>query len=113
MGVGNGVIVALARNSASSIQIIRSINGGVSWTNDQTVNTAVTPPSISPMSPPVWSAVDGLWYVAVCQAVTRATQIFSSPDAITWTQASLLSSNDCCFFQFICIGSLLMIQSYA
>lgn len=111
IGAGNGLVVVVFRDTATNqFRTARSANGGVTWTNDQAIviNAGITFSASIPPTRPVFSAADGLWYVAVSQGSPRKTQVFSSPDAITWTSASTLLVNDCRFVGMQCLGSLLV-----
>lgn len=110
MGVGNGLLVAVAPATGTTFRTIRSSNGGVTWTNDQVITTpsgTITTLTTRPM--PVWSATDALWYVALNTGISpRKTFVYSSPDAITWTLAASLIANDCCFVSVQTIGSIVI-----
>lgn len=110
MGAGGGILVATYVLSSTQVRTMRSANGGVTWTNDQsiTVNGGITIPASVSTTRPCWSATDGLWYFAIGQASTRKTQIFSSPDGITWTSAAVLLTNDVHLIGMQCVGSLLV-----
>ena len=115
MGVGNGVIVACFIQTAAAFRTMRSLDGGITWANDQqiTVDAGITLSGASVGFPnitrPLWSAADGLWYIAVNQLSGSAkSQVFSSPDAITWTSVATLLTNDVAINALQCIGSLLV-----
>lgn len=113
IGVGGGLIVAayLTAGVASQFRTIRSSNGGVTWTNDQVVacNAGISlAGGSSSITRPVWSSTDSLWYIACHQLSPRKTQVFSSPDGITWTTAATLLTNDCNFAGLQVLGSLLV-----
>lgn len=109
LGVGNGLIVAAFIDSASTFRTMRSADGGVTWTNDQQITPAF---SGGVTTAPIWSATDQLWYIAYSTTSgTRKTQVYSSPDAITWTSVVSLTANDVRFVSgagLACVGSLLM-----
>lgn len=111
LGVGNGILVAASRDTASLLRTMRSADGGVTWTNDQTVavNAGITMVDANgTVTRPAWSSTDALWYIAVNQTATRKTQVFSSPDGITWASAATLLANDCAFLELVVLGSLLV-----
>jgi hypothetical protein len=112
LGYGNGIIVASYTNAVTSqFRTARSTDGGITWTNDQAIvqNAGISIATGFPTTRPVWSATDALWYVAVYQqTVSRKTQIFSSPDGITWSVAATLLGGDCRFLNIQVIGSLLV-----
>lgn len=113
IGAGNGILVAtMVNQTTTQFRTMRSADGGVTWTNDQAiVQNAGISLSIAGgcfTTRPAWSATDQLWYVAVGQTGTRKTQVFSSPDGITWTSAAALLSNDCNFTNIVALDSLLV-----
>lgn len=115
LGAGNGILVAAFRDSSTTFRTMRSANGGITWTNDQaiTVNAGITLPDANgTITRPFWSATDLLWYVACNQTATRKSQVFSSPDGITWTSAAYLGSNDAAFVEVVGLGSLLVATNY-
>lgn len=115
IGVGGGVIVAAFVDTTSTFRTMRSATGGVSWTNDQQLTPAgitLVPTATTAVgggiSKPVWSAVDSLWYITAFQTSTRKTQVYSSPDAITWTNCASLTANDVALVGTAPLGTLLV-----
>lgn len=116
VGAGNGLVVAAFTSivgAAGTFRTMRSADGGATWSNDQAivVNAGINiAGGATSLTRPVWSAVDGRWYIAVNQiSGTNRVQVFSSPDAITWTSVALYTANDCEFSGgLVCLGSILV-----